>query len=181
MSFQQFRLTVLGTLLFAAPDLLAAGYSPTVTEVNIGPVPLDLYTSSATNSSLGYPLPNCPAFYTIRNCYRLFFNNDPSSGPYSSDNYIGQGVTGVRFMFGTAAGGFYSTAWNSEGTVSPTWIANLTAFLSDLHGYGIARVTPTPAIDSFGTVPITPASPVYDCTGSIPLVFYPAIPYGNLS
>jgi len=84
-------------------------------------------------------------------------------------------------MFGTAAGGFYSTAWNSDGTVSAAWIANLTTFLSDLHGYGIARVTPTPAIDSFGTVPITPASPVYDCTGSIPLVFYPAIPYGNLS
>lgn len=179
---QRLSLPVIMIAVFmSSAHFLYAGYSPTVTEVNLGPVPLDLYSSAATNSSLGYPLPNCPGTYTIHDCYKYFFNNNSGTSPYTPNNYVAQGVTGVRFMFSTGpTGGFYSTAWDSYGNVSSAWAANLTAFLTDLHNYGISRVTPTPAIDGWGSTPISPGT-VYDCTGSVPLVFYLAIPYGELS
>jgi hypothetical protein len=84
-------------------------------------------------------------------------------------------------MFSTGpTGGFYSAAWDSYGNVLSTWTANLTAFLTDLRSYGITQVTPTPAIDGWGSTPIAPGT-IYDCTGKVPLVFYQARPFGFLS
>jgi hypothetical protein len=174
MMSHRFSLLMFASITLAiSPSYLRAGYYPTVTEVNLGPVPLDLYSSASSNASLGYPLPNCPGAYTIHDCYKYFFQTSPN-------NYVAQGVTGVRFMFSTGpTGGFYSTAWDSYGNVLPAWTTNLTAFLADLRSYGISQVTPTPAIDGWGSTPISPGS-IYDCTGTVPLVFYQARPFGFL-
>lgn len=153
-------------------QLTWAGYSPTKTEVNLGPVPIDLYFS--TNGST---LPNCPSTYTIRQCIKLFFNNNSGSSPYSSDNYVGQGVTGVRFMFGVMGGG-NSTAWDSSGNVRSTWVTNLSAFLSDLYSFGIVRVTPTPSLDGWGQPTNTITLDSSDCSGASSLYFYRWLPWG---
>lgn len=153
-------------------------------EINLGPVPIDDYTSSLSNGRLGRILPRCPASYTVRKCYKLFFNNRFFKLPYTRNNYVRQGVTGVRFFFATgpfAAGSnvTHSAAWDSSGDVSNQWVHNLTAFLSDLRSYGISRVTLTPALGAaWGQTAIAQNPPVYDCAGKERLVFYPAMPFG---
>ncbi len=58
---------------------------------------------------------------------------------------------------------------------------NFQALLSDLHTYGIVRVTPTPVLDpGWGDPTITPSTPIYDCTGRTELVFLPWMPFGYL-
>ncbi len=179
-------LAVILAICLGSLQNLVAGYSPTRTEINLAWVPIDLYSSSSTNGSLGSPLPSCPSSYTIRNCYKLMFNNNSSTTPYTSGNYIAQGVTGARFMFGLATvstQGFYSTPWNSSGTISSTWVSNLALFLSDLNSYGVQRISISPMLEggTAGATPITPATNVYGCSTTVPLVFYPWIPYGYLS
>ncbi len=168
------RHTVTFSLLLGIFIPIASAYSPTATEINLGPFPIDNYYS--TNNGV---LPSCPSTYTIQQCVTYFFNSNPSVQPYSPNNYIAQGVTGVRFQFGVQ-GGFYSTAWDGSGNVQTQWVNNLRAFLSDLHSYGIVRITPTPALDGWGGPYITPNPPVYDCSGSTPLYFFPWMPFGHL-
>jgi hypothetical protein len=175
------RIVLITAALVSSGQGLLAGYSPTITEINLGPVPLDVYMSSSTNGTLGTLLPTCPTSYTIRNCYKLFFNNNSGISPYTSGNYVGQGVTGVRFLFSMASGGWYSTPWDAYGNVSSTWTSNLTTFLSDLYSYGIVRITPTLGLDGWGGTPITPSPAVYDCTNSYALVFFPWMPFGHLA
>ncbi len=153
---------------------VASAYSPTATEINLGPFPIDNYY--ATNNGI---LPSCPSTYTIQQCVAYFFNSNSSVQPYSPNNYVAQGVTGVRFQFGVQ-GGFYSTPWDGSGNIQSAWVNNLRAFLSDLRAFGILRVTPTPALDGWGGPYITPNPPVYDCSGSTPLVFFPWMPFGHL-
>ena len=158
----------------------------TISEINLGGVPLDDYY--ATNSG-GAFLPNCPTTYTVQQCYRLMFNNNPSiTDRYTPNNYIAQGVTGVRFQFGLRGGG-YSTPWDASGNVQRAWGSNLLAFLSDLHSYGILRVTPTPNLGGWtywanpgGTVstdPFTTSSGVGG-TGTHQLMYLSWLPYGEI-
>jgi hypothetical protein len=62
-------------------QLLSAGYSPTKTEINLGPISFDNYFS--VNSG---QIPSCPSTYTIQQCIAYFFNNNPSISPYSANN-----------------------------------------------------------------------------------------------
>jgi hypothetical protein len=84
-----------------------AGISPSSLEVNLASFPVDSYPTTptgggATNNGI---FPSCPSNYTIRDCIRYFFNNNPAYGAVSPSNYVGQGVTGVRFMFALRGGG----------------------------------------------------------------------------
>jgi hypothetical protein len=151
----------------------AVGYAVTTTEVNIAGVPIDNYFSTNVGQ-----LPSCSSNWTVQQCVRYFFNNNPNTSPYTADNYVAQGVTGVRFFF-TLRGGFGSTPFDANGNLQSGWLKNFEALLSDLHSYGIVRVTPTPVLDpGWGDPTFTPSSPIYDCTGKIPLVFLPWMPFG---
>jgi hypothetical protein len=150
--------------------VLGGGYAPTVTEINISWFPIDQYASSSPQNGT---IPSCPSSYTVRQCLAYFFNNNPNNGwPYNSNNYVGQGVTGVRFIF--ALQGSSTSPWDQHGNVQAAWVQNFQTFLSDLRGYGITRVTPTPALDG-GTFQ---SSSTNDCTGTRQLFFLPWMPFG---
>lgn len=136
--------------------------------MNLGGVAIDAYTS--TNAGT---IPSCPYSYTIRQCYTLMFNNNPGVSPYSSSNYVAQGVTGVRFQFELTGGG-QSTPFNSSGTMQGAWETNLILFLQDLHSYGIVRVTPQPNMSGWpGDVYYTGAGASCSGTG---LLYFPWLP-----
>jgi hypothetical protein len=150
-----------------------SGHTATTTEVNIAGVPIDNYFSAN-----GGQLPSCNSSWTVQQCIKYFFNNNPNSSPYTPNNYIAQGVTGVRFFF-TLRGGFASTPFDASGNLQTQWLQNFRTFLSDLHSYGIVRVTPTPVIDpGWGDPTFTPNPTINDCTGQIPLMFLPWMPFG---
>jgi hypothetical protein len=167
------------TLLPTAP--VFAGYFPTKTEINLAAIPVDKYFSP-NQDDLGNPLLiSCPTTWTVQSCIKSFFNNNPNDPPYNPLNYIGQGVTGTRFFF-TVGGGWYSTAWDQNGTVRPAWVANFAAFMTDLKSYGLQSVTPTLVYTALWSgTPIIPDPPIYDCTGRTPLLFLKWVPYGLLN
>jgi hypothetical protein len=169
---------IIAVLVCAAPIPAFAQFPPTVTttEVNLGPMPIDLYPN-ATN---GTAFPSCPSSaWTIKQCIAYAFNNNPGNGlPYTPNNYVAQGVVGVRFQFALQSANF-SSAWDSQGNVLPQWVQNLRALLADLHSYGISHVTVTPALaDGWGGPLTTPNPPVYNCTGTTALMFQPWLPFG---
>jgi len=188
-------LTFGSLLLFAGP-----GITPAKTEINIGPLQFDLYTSSGPHAAGSFG--GCPAAWTIRQCVKRMFTNNPSQAEYDPNNYVRQGVTGVRFMF-AIGGGYESTpfpGWqsNPSNNVSSAWASNMNAFLGDLKSYGIQRITPTPivredwagddriipcpadlSIGQYGCTVILPsgAGPILG-TGNRPIRFAPWSPYG---
>jgi hypothetical protein len=157
----------------------AAGISPSKLEINLGPFPVDRYLDPSANGGI---IPACgnPG-WSVRDCVKNMFNNNPSSPPYSSNNYVAQGVTGVRFFY-TLGGGFYSRPFNSDGSLNGTWLNNLAAFLADLRSYGIQRITPTAVLTgnwsgSSTGIPLVARS-VVSCGVPKTLYFYPWMPFG---
>ncbi len=157
--------------LCEAPRLLAPPGAGQILEINLGPVPVELYSDSSLNYGA---LPSCPFSYSIPRCIQYFLNNNPQDQPYSPVNYVGQGVVGVRFMFEA------SKAWDRNGRVQPSWVAGFRAFMKDMRHYGIRYVTPTPVWDNWDQPSIQPSKPVYDCTGTRPLTFYRWMPFGHV-
>jgi hypothetical protein len=102
-------------LLAFCPAICSAGYSPTKTEINLGPISIDNYF--ATN---GGQIPSCPSNFTVQQCIIYLFNSNPSVFPYTPNNHTAQGVTGVRFQFALRAVGS-STAWDGSGNVQFGW------------------------------------------------------------
>lgn len=146
-----------------------AGISPTVAEVNLGPIPIDLYTSQ--NNGNAY-FPSCPSGNTVRQCVQYFVKTGPN-------NYVGQGITGVAIYFGVG-GGDYSTTWDNLGNVEAAWTNNLRTLLSDLKSWGIQRVTLRMNLYGWGET-LGQVSSIPDCSGTTTLKFYPWIPYGFLN
>ena len=196
-----------GSLIRSAMTLLTVnppGYSiyPVAVEMNLGGVPLSKYFLPNDQGG-GTPfISHCPVTYTIRQCIAKLFNNDPgnpiaqgSNGvPVEWNNWVAQGVTGVRFFFGVA-GGFGSMPYipNSPpySATHPTiqsgmqpeaaWVNNLNAFFQDLGTYGIQRVTPTPVLDDwgwdYGKITVT-VPPVCGDPQKTELYFLPFLPFG---
>jgi hypothetical protein len=135
----------------------------------------------------------------LRGCIQYFSNNNASYGTVNPENFIAQGVTGVRFMFALGGGGGNngvgnSTPWNAGGVVQTVWLESLYQFFSDLHKYGIQYVTPDPVMTAtwseqtptggYPTCP--PPSGTYLCTQAVTscgttgktLAFFPWLPFG---
>jgi hypothetical protein len=127
---------VLGCVLLVPPA--RAGIAPSKTEINLGPVPIDRYFTANSDGIV----PTCPSTYTVRECYKSFFNNNSAERPYRVDNYVGQGITGVRFFY-ALGGGYASTPFRSDGSLQSAWRDKLFQFFTDLKSYGIQRITPT--------------------------------------
>lgn len=153
------------------------GISPTLTEINLSAVPIDMYYS--LNGSGSTPIVDgCPTSITVRQCFQQLLST-------GTDNWRGQGVTGVRFFF-TLAGGYYSTPFDPAGNVQTAWTQNLYQFLADLRSYGIQRVTPTPVFDTWSGPPsllqTRTLSACFDMYGNptqtVALSFVPWLPYG---
>ncbi len=126
-------------------------------------------------------MPGCRNFnWTVRECVKSLFNNNPSSPPYDPNNYSAIGIKGVRFFFGLM-GGASSTVFNSTGGILGQWENNLKFFLQDLRSYGIERVTPQPVLMGDWSGPLTKmlAMPRPTCPqASRELNFYPWLPFG---
>src|SRR5271170_2162758 len=132
--------------VFALP-LCAGNYAAFRTEINYGPIPLDVYTMPNINASGSPYIANCPIPTpsnptTVRSCIQTL-----------SANYVEGGATGVRFMFAVQGGSGVSqrsfgasTPWDLNGNVQPTWTNNLNLFLTDLKAAGFIYVAPTPMI-----------------------------------
>ncbi|MFN0168747.1 MAG: hypothetical protein ACKV22_20165 [Bryobacteraceae bacterium] len=174
---------------YIVDGVMGKGMKPTVLETNLGAIPIDNYFLANVRANGTAALRNCPTTWTVQNCIKSLFSRDAYGQPYyRTENFIDQGVTGVRFQFGLT-GGFYSTAWDSNGNVLATWRSKLRAFLTDLKSYGIQRVTPTPVLVEdwgSGTGMIAPGTPPYadqfECgTGGIKLKFLKWVPFGFLN
>ncbi len=154
-----------------------SGIGSSQLEVNLGGVPFDWYDGAATNSEHNNFFPNCPAnILVIQACMQYFLGS-----------YAVQGVTGVRFQFGTMSPP--NTAFLRKDNVNPTWVANLARFFGDVAAYGISDVTPTPSWDDYGNaygnavcapIPDT-GCPTYPatCVGGRYLQFSPLLPFGR--
>lgn len=164
-------LPILGIL--SASFVSGAGISPTKLEINLGPMPLDRYMDSTPQGSL---IPACSSSWTVRNCIKNMFNNNPGSPPYTANNYVAQGVTGVRFFY-ALRGGASSSPFDAGGTLNTTWLNNLQQFFTDLRSYGIQRVTPTAVMAGNWSGPLTRRT-VTSCGVSKQLDFFPWLPFG---
>ena len=98
--------------------------APARLEINLGPVPIDKYHPDGLNAGT---IPSCPDSWTVPRCIKRMFKNVPSDPDYTPNNYMAQGVKGVRFMFGLG-GGAHSTAFDTSGGPSSTWLNKLQAF-----------------------------------------------------
>lgn len=188
-------LTLGSTFAIAGP-----GITPARTEINIGPLPVGLYTSSSAHPVGSFV--GCPVSWTVRQCVKRLFTNNTSHSEFDPNNYVRQGVTGVRFMF-AIGGGYYSNpfpGWqtNTSNIPSTAWAANIDEFLGDLSSYGILRITPTPivredwagddrivpcpagfSVGQYGCTVILPSgTPAIQGTGGRPIRFAPWSPYG---
>ena len=169
-----YKSTLFPFLIFSIALAQGAGINPSLFEINIGAVPIDRYQDPTPQGTV---YSNCPSSWTVRDCIKRMFNNDSGSSPYSANNYIGQGVTGVRFFYGLR-GGANSTAFNVDGSVNLTWMGNLTAFLTDLRAFGVQRVTPTPVTSGNWSGPLV-LRQATNCRGETKdLWFYPWLPFG---
>lgn len=151
--------TITGTLpSLGIPSQAQPLDSSSALEVNLGPVPLDIYdttancnsTDCATNVQSRY-IPDCDSSISVRQC---FLN--------ALQSYAQQGVTGVRFMFGLCGGG-RSTALKDCGTdivtLSAAWGTHVQSLLQDIKNVGILKITPTPAFSGFEQDQALPADP----------------------
>jgi hypothetical protein len=112
-----------------------AGIWPSALEVNLGPLPVDLYDGSAINTN-NSPFPACSSNWVVQACMQNLLSN-----------YAIQGVTGVRFQLAVTRSP--STAFDSNGTFQQSWITNLTNFFGDLAAFGITNIAPTTSWDDF--------------------------------
>jgi hypothetical protein len=155
---------------------------------NLGPVPFDFYSYSASASLLG-PGVCPPSAQSVRACYQAIFAN-----------YRAQGVTGVRFQFGMCGGGSSTPLLHCDegpsgvGFDGTNWLPNVNSFFADLYNAGIYNVTLTPEFsDWMGTNDQNPGhylaptsnnpndpNPTSDCSGQPVLQFWPALPYGQI-
>lgn len=190
--FKQLRNAFAFLALVPLLGIAGPGITPARTEINLGPIPIDLYTSSSPH--LPNTFSDCPATWTIRQCVKRSLTNNSADLEYSPNNYVRQGVTGVRFMF-AIGGGYYSTPfpnWKTDTSNIPaaTWVANMDALLADLASYGIQRVTPTPVVregwsgdkaDMIVECPHgSPHGAPYGCTVNLPSGVNPGLGTGNL-
>jgi hypothetical protein len=153
-----------------------AGIEPSGLEVNLGGFPVNGYPSEANNGFF----PTCPTSYTpVQQCVTWFFSNNPAYGTVNPENYVAQGVSGVRFQFGLF-GGAGSTPWNAAGVVSQAWLTSLEPFFADLKKFGISYVTPTPAmIETWTTTTLpTPVTNLASCGQTQPMIFFQWLPFG---
>jgi hypothetical protein len=130
---------LLGLLLTISRPTLCQ-VAPARLDINLGPVPLDRYSNGSNAGSI----PSCPDGWTIQRCIQRTFSNSPGEDR-TPNNYVVQGVRGVRFMFGLG-GGADSTPFDASGNLRTPWLNNLRQFFSDLHSWGIERITPTPLL-----------------------------------
>jgi hypothetical protein len=116
-------------------QISAAGISTSALEVNLGPLPVDLYNGSTTNTN-NFPFPWCSSAWVVQACIQNLLSS-----------YAIQGVTGVRFQLGVTLGP--STAFDSAGALRGTWVTQLASFFSDLAAFGITNISPTTSWDDF--------------------------------
>jgi hypothetical protein len=183
-----------------------SGYSiyPVALEVNLSAIPIDRYLLPNNDGSGAPILSNCPVTRTIRQCIARLLNNDPTNPiaqgpngvPVEWNNWIAQGVTGVRFFYGIA-GGFFSTPYLPNippySSANPTirsgmhpeaaWTSNLNAFFQDLKTYGVQKVTPTPVFDVWGWphgwIEVANLPRCGSATDRYTLFFLPGLPFGH--
>jgi hypothetical protein len=168
--------------LFPGPRLRAQSISPAQLEVNLGPIAIDWYdgTSTYPNNDQGVPAgPDVPACSftdqgsNYRGCVQAVLNN-----------YGSQGVVGVRFQFGMTGDGWSTPFTSQTGTMSTTWLNNLSLFFQDLRAANIQWVSMTPGWIPWGEGNMT----IQGCTttGSTAVtlgtcqnaVFYPWLHFG---
>lgn len=163
-----------------------AQLTPTRTELNLGPFPIDRYLQSNRHSDdpsdPNYSVklfPACGLSTTVRDCVRWFLLDAPNS-------FVAQGIKGVRFQFGLG-GGYFSTPFTNTGTIQTAWRSNLGQFMVDLQSYGLTSVSPSPAlIDGWSGEAhrvcdgcMTYITTVQQtCTGAQTLAFYKWLPFG---
>lgn len=166
MTIRAFLLS-LGCLLVLAASAIAqrcnpsnpqvCTIAPAQLEINLGPFPVDKYSElNQRPDRPGFAIiksPRCTMSMTVQECVRVMFNNNPALQPYHPENYLGQGVRGVRFFF-ALGGQFYSTPFilnpdKSYQSINPAWRNNLVALFTDLRVYGIEKVTPTPGLSGW--------------------------------
>jgi hypothetical protein len=164
-----FALTVgIGLAAPAAWASLAIG--PSRLEVNLGPIPVDTYSTSVAN---GTTIPTCAAKTSVRACVQSILKL-----------YAGQGITGVRFQLGLGAGSVpSSTAFSTTGQVQTAWLSRLADFFYDLRAAGMLQITPTTGLGEDWSGTLQAATVPYrtgtGCpTGSKQLLFLPWLPYG---
>jgi hypothetical protein len=124
------------------PISSSKGIATSHLEVNLGPLPIDLYDGSALDRVLSCDpvtgcFPGCSADKAVTQAHMQ----------YLLSNYAIQGVTGVRFQFATRT--FPSSAFDTSGNVQQSWVGHLANFFEDLKTFGITNVTPTPVWDDF--------------------------------
>ena len=142
---------------------------PSRLEVNLGPLPVDIYNDAAVNNGA---IPSCSATRSVRQCIRAILSN-----------YAKQKVTGVRFNFALGGGYVDSTAFDAKGNVRDVWITNLYQFFLDLKSVGITKMTPSSALgpDWSGTLrarTVADQAGMGCAKGSRQLLFYPWLPFG---
>lgn len=146
--------------------------SPATLEVNLGALPVDLYTNGSMNTNRAI-IPSCDASTSVRACIQSILAN-----------YHSQGATGVRFFFGLGGGG-YSTPFTTHGHGLKCWLANLSLFLQDVRDAGYTHVTPTPVLvdawsaktSHFYTDTDSQGQPIYGCNQKA-MRFLPWLPFG---
>jgi hypothetical protein len=166
-------------------SLTTASSVRTSLEINLAALPVDLYDDTQTENPYqnGTYYPTCPSNVSVRECIRRFFNNNPANSPTGlvvANNYVSQGVTGVRFFF-ALGGGSSSTPFPVGQTVGATWIHNLKMFFQDLRQWGIQDIAPNLAIDARWGGMLTVQSVPDTCVAgnpSVTLAFLPWLPYG---
>ena len=177
-------LTVVAASCMLCPLAVFAGISPSKTEINLGPFPVDQYSNSVMNNGI---FPNCPSNISVRECVKRWFNNNPAFGTVYPGNYVSQGVTGVRFFFALGGGGGNpggtSTPFTASGSVRSAWLTNLSNFFYDLKQSGILRVTPTPVMTGQWSSPAVgdfalTARQVESCGPTKTLYFFKWLPFG---
>ncbi|HEY1261623.1 MAG TPA: hypothetical protein VGF34_20425 [Stellaceae bacterium] len=153
----------------ADPSTTPGSISPAKLEVNLGPLPIDVYDDAIANDGL---IPSCSKAESVRHCVKSILGK-----------YVRQKVTGVRFNFGLGGGYVNSTAFDAKGNVQAYWVYNLSRFFADLKSAGISKVTPTSSLGPDWSGKLQPVTAVYRAghgcpKGSKRLLFYPWLPYG---
>lgn len=153
----------------AAASPASGPIHPSRLEVNLGPLPIDIYDNTTVNNGA---IPGCAAKQIVRQCIRTILSN-----------YAKQKITGVRFNFSLGGGYVNSTAFDSKGNVRAAWITSLYQFFLDLKSLGITKVTPTSALGpdwsgTLRTLTVADQARAGCAKRSRQLLFYPWLPYG---
>ena len=156
-------------LAAAGPAEAAISIAPSALRVNLGPIPIDRYSTTVAN---GTTIPSCSATISVRACMQSILKN-----------YAGQDITGVRFQLGLGGGSTMSTAFDATGKIQSAWVTNLSAFFYDLRSAGMLNIAPTPALGENWSGTLKAETVPYlagaGCpTGSEQLLFLPWLPYG---